>query len=560
MKWFRRLLISLLAATGLAGATQADTLVVLAEGVPVSHNPDGATSSVVTNWVGWNNMLEPLVYFPKGEVGAGGVQLYKFGEFEGRLAESWSYDPATLTWTFNLRKGVKGCNGATFNADDVLYTFARAKSVSGSSPIGWFLASTGSVDGFTPAVFAPDESGVAARKLGDEVKKIDDYTVQVRQSGPNQLFLTVLTIHGLLIFDKETMEANATEDDPWSHNYANNVNVAGFGAYCLESWDEGSEFVLSSNTDYYRGVPFFDRVIVRKVPQTSNRLAILRAGQADIAERLTPKEYENLRNAGNVKVVETYGNKNLYLILNYNVPPFDNVLVRKAIAHALPYQRIIDTSYFDKARKWASLVPSAFPGFHAASTQYDYNPEKARALLAEAGYPEGKGLEAFPDAFKLVYVLEVESVVGPSATLIRSALQDIGISIALDPIPMAQYGDRELVKRDLPMGLTDHIVPIGPDAAYATLLSFVSVAKGGVLNSANFSSDLLDNLLFGSLVEVDNNKRNEMLAEIQEIMMDEIPVIPIVEYITQVATGSDITGISWQPDNSLRLFNLSRTE
>ena len=110
------------------------------------------------------------------------------------------------------------------------------------------------------------------------------------------------------------------------------------------------------------------------------------------------------------------------------------------------------------------------------------------------------------------------------------------------------------------MGLTDHIVPIGPDVAYATLLSFVSVAKGGVLNSANFSSDLLDNLLFGSLVEVDNNKRNEMLAEIQEIMMDEIPVIPIVEYITQVATGSDITGISWQPDNSLRLFNLSRTE
>ena len=222
MKWLQRLSLSLIVATGFSSAAYAEDLLILSEEVPVSLNYDGATASIDTNWVGWDNILDPLVYHANGAINEDGVQLLDFNKFEGRLAESWSFDAATLTWTFNLRKDVKGCDGATFNADDVLYTFARAKSVSGAAPIGWFLANTGSVDGFTPAVFAPNEDGAAARKLGDEVKKIDDYTIQIRQSAPNQLFLKVLSIFALYIYDKETMEAHATADDPWSHNWTNN--------------------------------------------------------------------------------------------------------------------------------------------------------------------------------------------------------------------------------------------------------------------------------------------------------------------------------------------------
>ena len=227
MKWLPRFALSLIAAAGFSGAAYAEDLLILTEEVPVSLNYDGATASIDTNWVGWDNILDPLVYHANGAINEDGVQLLDFDKFEGRLAESWSFDAATLTWTFNLRKDVKGCDGATFTADDVVYTFARAKSISGSSPIGWFLANTGSVDGFTPAVFAPPDDGAAARKLGDEVKKIDDYTVQIRQSAPNQLFLKVLSIFALYIFDKETMEAHATADDPWSHNWTNNDGLAG---------------------------------------------------------------------------------------------------------------------------------------------------------------------------------------------------------------------------------------------------------------------------------------------------------------------------------------------
>ncbi|MEC9454972.1 MAG: ABC transporter substrate-binding protein [Alphaproteobacteria bacterium] len=556
MKWLPRFALSLIAAAGFSGAAYAEDLLILTEEVPVSLNYDGATASIDTNWVGWDNILDPLVYHANGAINEDGVQLLDFDKFEGRLAESWSFDAATLTWTFNLRKDVKGCDGATFNADDVVYTFARAKSISGSSPIGWFLANTGSVDGFTPAVFAPTDDGAAARKLGDEVKKIDDYTVQIRQSAPNQLFLKVLSIFALYIFDKETMEAHATADDPWSHNWTNNDGLAGFGPYCLNEWRKNDRFSLTANPDYYRGAAVYDRVVVKKVPQSANRVAILLSGAAQIAEHLTPKEYNTLSKAKNVSVVGVQGNENMFMILNFKSPPFDNPLVRQAIAHAVPYERIIDTSYFGEAHKWQGVVPSTYPGFHVASTQYNYDPEKSKALLAEAGYPGGAGLEAFPDSFKLTYMLERESEMGPTATILHTAFREVGINVELNPIPQAQYGDRELVKKDLPMGLTAHIKPIGVDAAYGTLLSYVSPNKGGILNSANYSSDMVDGTLYGSLAEGDNDKRNEMLAAIQEQLMKDLVVIPILEFRTHWATAASVTGVVWHPDNALRLHDL----
>ncbi|HIM45107.1 MAG TPA: ABC transporter substrate-binding protein [Alphaproteobacteria bacterium] len=556
MKWLQRFALSLIAAAGFSSAAYAEDLLILTEEVPVSLNYDGATASIDTNWVGWDNILDPLVYHANGAINEDGVQLLDFNKFGGRLAESWSFDEATLTWTFNLRKGVKGCDGATFNADDVLYTFARAKSVSGAAPIGWFLANTGSVDGFTPAVFAPTDDGAAARKLGDEVKKIDDYTVQIRQSAPNQLFLKVLSIFALYIFDKETMEAHATADDPWSHNWTNNDGLAGFGPYCLNEWRKNDRFSLTANPDYYRGAAVYDRVVVKKVPQSANRVAILLSGAAQIAEHLTPKEYNTLSKAKNVSVVGVQGNENMFMILNFKSPPFDNPLVRQAIAHAVPYERIIDTSYFGEAHKWQGVVPSTYPGFHVASTQYNYDPEKSKALLAEAGYPGGAGLEAFPDSFKLTYMLERESEMGPTATILHTAFREVGINVELNPIPQAQYGDRELVKKDLPMGLTAHIKPIGVDAAYGTLLSYVSPNKGGILNSANYSSDMVDGTLYGSLAEGDNDKRNEMLAAIQEQLMKDLVVIPILEFRTHWATAASVTGVVWHPDNALRLHDL----
>src|SRR3954452_3192942 len=128
------------ASTSLSARQQGTAITVLAEDVPAGLDWDGPAIGVDTSQTGMQNLTDFLVaYAPAGQNSEGIGQL-NFKKFVPRLATSWKYDPKKLTWTFKLRKGVVGCNGATFNADDVIYTYARAKSVSGPAAVAWFLA------------------------------------------------------------------------------------------------------------------------------------------------------------------------------------------------------------------------------------------------------------------------------------------------------------------------------------------------------------------------------------------------------------------------------------
>ena len=554
MRGITRFVIAAGVAAGLASAASAADLLVLAEDVPAGLNVDGAAIAIPTTQTGVDNLMEPLVYYQEAGVSDEGIRLFDFNKFEGRLAESWTFDEDTLTWTFKLRRGVKGCDGATFNADDVLYTFARGKSVSGAAPIVWFLSNVASIAGFTTDVFGDDPE---AKKLGDEIIKIDDYTVQFRQAAPNKLFLPVMTIFGLYIFDKEIMEANATDDDPWSHNYANNVGLPSFGPYCLDNWEKDKEFRVTANPDYYRGPAAIDRIIYRKVPQSANRVAILRSGQAQLVEHLTPKEFSALRDVRGVEVAGIFGNENLFLHMNYQTPPFDNVKVRQAIAFALPYDRIIRDGYFGQARRWLGQIPSTYPGYHQPDTQFTFDLDRAKALLAEAGFPNGEGLDQFGEAFDLAYVSEKESAMGPIATLIRTALAEIGIDVRLNPIPQTQYGDRQLVKKDLPFAINDSEKPIGVDAGYGLLLFFVSADRGGLNNMTNYSNRTVDDLYAKAINEPDEAMRDSQLAEAQDIMQAEVAWLPLVEWKTQWAFSEGLKGLTWHADNSVRWYDLS---
>jgi len=539
-----------LAIVAPAAAQQPKTLLILGEGVPASLNYDGPSGNHVPSQTGFHNVIEPLVEYGLGKVNEDGTQLYDFDKFEGALAESFSFDAATNTWTFKLRKGVKSCAGNELSADDVVYTFARAKSISGKAPIGYFLSSVASVANFTPALFGPSPEARERRKLGDEVKKFDDLTVQIKQSAPNRLMLPVLTIFGLLIYDSKEMKKHATDADPWSHEYTNNVNAPSFGPWCVDSWKKEEEFIVKANPNYWRGKPFYDRVIYRKVPQSANRIAILRSGQASIVEGLNPKEIDAVSKVKGIKIEGGYLNNTLILLVNWKAKPFDNVTLRKAIAHAIPYQDIIRTTYFNQAKQWQGLVPSSYPGYKKPTAEYKFDLAMAKKLLAEAGYPDGKGLEAFAEAFKLSYAAERETNLGPSATLIQTRLKALGIPVQLDPQPATQLADRQLVKKDLPFSLYDQSKPIGVDAAYALQLYFVSAPRG-VNNMTNFSDPELDALFTKAQVEPDNAKRNEYLAGAQEVLMNKLAWIPLIENKLQFAMQAKVKGLVLHPSQNL---------
>ena len=559
----KKLLLGALApaalAMGLAGPAAAKDLLFLSEDVPPSLNYDGPNASAPPTQAGIVNLMDPLVYYASTTLADGTVKL-DVNKFEGRLAESWSKDG--LTWTFNLRRDVKGCNGTTFDADDVIYTMQRAKSTSGQAPVGWFLSNVASLKGFTPAVFGDKPENIEAKILkDDEVKKIDQYTVQFTQSAENKLFLPVLTIFALYIFDKETMEKHATEDDPWSHRYANNEGVAGFGPYCLTRWEKDKEFVAQANPDYYRGKADIDRVIMRKVPQSSQRLVILRTGQAHLVEHLTPKEYNSLKTIKGVKVVSVDGNASTYVHMNWQQPPFDNINLREAVAFAIPYEKIMRDVFFGEATKYNGVMPAFYPGAHAVDFERNQDLDKAKALLAEAGYPNGDGLDAFPEAFQLTYTTEVENILGPAATIIQTELSKIGIPVVLNPIPQTQFSDRELVKKDLPFALINHSKPIGVEAGYAIQLLYVSRDKGGLSNYSLYSNDDVDKMWLESAKnEPNDGKRNNVMAEIQEILMKEVVIAPIAENRLQWAMSEKVSGVGFHPEQALRWHDLRLAE
>ncbi len=546
-----------LAALVAAAPVQAKELLYLTDAVPGGLDVDGPTSSSASSQFGLATLLEPLVYYKRVKQ-ENGIDTYDFSQFEGRLAESWDYDEKTLTWTFRLRRNVKSCEGNPFTADDVIYTFARALSTSGAGAISWFVASTGSIAGFTPAVFGNTPEAIEAKKLTDaSVRKVDDYTIQIRQSVANKLLLVALTQNSLGIYSKAEMQARATPQDPWAHDYTNNVGAPSFGPYCLVRWQKEKEFVVRANPSYYRGPADIERVNVQRVAQSSQRMVLLRSGNAQLVDRLTPREFESLNGAKGVRVVSVPSNASLSLLLNWRKAPLENIKLREAIALAVPYDSIIKNVYFGKSKKFDGVIPSIYPNQYTPANPRNTDLNRARAELAAAGYPEGKGLEAVADSFKLSYPIEAESVLGPTATLIQSSLRQIGIPVVLNPIPLAQLLDRALVKRDLEMFLNDFSKAVGMDSAIAIQLYFITKEKGGVANYAGYSNAQFDELfLTKAKNETAEPARSDMLKQIQKIAYDQVAMVPISENDLQWAMSEKLGGVGFHPEHVLRLYDL----
>lgn len=538
------------AGTGQAGGITE--LTYLAEDIPAGLDWDGPTAAIPATQFGMEQLYGRLVRYELNDRGDG-VLLPNYDRLVGELAESYEQDG--LEWTFKLREGIVSCAGNEMTADDVIWTFERAKSVGGAGPIAWFLLNVGSVMDATP--LAPDATP-EDRQLSGEIERIDDYTVKIRQFEPNQLFPAVLAIFGLGIVDSTEALRHTTPDDPFAHSWMNTEGAAGFGPYCLESWDKEQEIVFSANPNWDHPsltAPEFQRVRMARVPSASTRTSSLLSGAAELTTGLTSRDFLQIEQEGgdSARVLGVVGNENTFLHMNFSVPPFDNIKLRQAIAYAVPYDDIIEAGYFGAAQKWNGIAPPSYPGY-VETTTYERNLDRARELLAEAGYPNGQGLEQFRESFQLYYVTEKQAQLQPIATALQTGLREIGIEIELAPIPQTQYGERQLIRRDLPFAINDQEKPIAPDVGYAVQLFFVTSELGGLNNMVNYSNARVDDLwLNQARTESDPQRRDALLAEIQQILMDDVVWLPLVVWESQVAVSSSVTGWAYDPGNSVRL-------
>ncbi|QND17818.1 ABC transporter substrate-binding protein (plasmid) [Rhizobium leguminosarum bv. trifolii] len=289
------------------------------------------------------------------------------------LAESFTVSSDGLTYTFKLHKGVKFSNGRELVASDVKYSIERAVDPKTQGPGAGFF---GAIKGFE------DETGGKTTTLSG-IETPDDSTVIFNLSRPDATFLHVLAINFASVVPKEAVEAAAGDFGK---------KPVGSGTFILKDWTIGQQLVFERNKDYFvKGVPYIDSFKVEVGQEPLVALLRLQKGEVDIAgDGIPPAKFLEIKNSadGAQMIVDGEQLHTGYITLNTKVKPFDNVKVRQALNMAVNKERI--TRILNgRATPANQPLPPLMPGYDKAFTGYAYDVAKAKALLAEAGYPDG---------------------------------------------------------------------------------------------------------------------------------------------------------------------------
>ncbi|WP_326893188.1 ABC transporter substrate-binding protein (plasmid) [Rhizobium beringeri] len=289
------------------------------------------------------------------------------------LAESFTVSPDGLTYTFKLHKSVKFSNGRELVASDVKYSIERAVDPKTQGPGAGFF---GAIKGFE------DETGGKTTTLAG-IETPDDSTVIFNLSRPDATFLHVLAINFASVVPKEAVEAAAGDFGK---------KPVGSGTFILKDWTIGQQLVFERNKDYFvKGVPYIDSFKVEVGQEPLVALLRLQKGEVDIAgDGIPPAKFLEIKNSadGAQMIVDGEQLHTGYITLNTKVKPFDNVKVRQALNMAINKERI--TRILNgRATPANQPLPPLMPGYDKAFTGYAYDVAKAKALLAEAGYPDG---------------------------------------------------------------------------------------------------------------------------------------------------------------------------
>ncbi|MGR9467843.1 ABC transporter substrate-binding protein (plasmid) [Rhizobium leguminosarum] len=289
------------------------------------------------------------------------------------LAESFTVSPDGLTYTFKLHKGVKFSNGREVVASDVKYSIERAVDPKTQGPGAGFF---GAIKGFE------DETGGKTTTLAG-IETPDDSTVIFNLSRPDATFLHVLAINFASVVPKEAVEAAAGDFGK---------KPVGSGTFILKDWTIGQQLVFERNKDYFvKGVPYIDSFKVEVGQEPLVALLRLQKGEVDIAgDGIPPAKFLEIKNSadGAQMIVDGEQLHTGYITLNTKVKPFDNVKVRQALNMAINKERI--TRILNgRATPANQPLPPLMPGYDKSFTGYAYDVAKAKALLAEAAYPDG---------------------------------------------------------------------------------------------------------------------------------------------------------------------------
>ncbi len=402
-----------------------------------------------------------------------------------KLAVSWESNPETTEWTFKLRQGVKFHDGEPFNAQAVKYSIEKTK-----------------------------ELGVGAAYIWDPVQEIEvvqDDMVRFKLSYPAPLDLIASANYAAWIFSPKAYEEKGAD-------WFNEGHCAGTGPYTIESYERGSRLVMGRFADYWGGwkEDQFEKVVFELIEDPVVLQQKIESGEADFTYQVAPDNLPALRNNPDLVVYSNPSFQNLVGLLNTVKPPLDNKLVRQALSYSFPYDQFIQGVMGERATQAYGPVPDGMWGHSKDIPQYEYDLEKAKTLLAEAGYPDG--------GFKLLMTYATgdqdEQQVGE---LWKAELAKLGIELEIQGLNWEAQWD--LGKSDPQKAQDIFVMYWWPDliSPYSFLRSMFHSEDETLFNLAYYKNPEFDALI-DEANEISGSNREEAtqkFIQAQKILVDE---------------------------------------
>lgn len=488
MQQFTRTTLALLAALALGATTALGQGALTVGTIRDAVNLDPAVAVATTDYNIFDAIYEGLVTYARTVDGDGNVTASL--DFAPALATSWETSEDGLDWTFHLRHGVTFHDGTPFNAEAVRYSFER--SIVMGTGLTWQI------------------SGMLS--LGD-IEVVDDYTVVFHLKAPYAPFLETMRLPVASIVSPTAVEANGGITEGRRNEWMVN-NAVGTGPFMLESRKNDDRTVLVANPDYWGEGPHLDKITFRIVPDPATLRLLLSRGEVQVVTLgLSWLDMLDIENMPGLKLYVQDAFPEIRIApFNVQKEPFDNVLVRRAVSYAIDYQSIIDGVMLGQAIRLTSPIPKGTFGHDPNLEVYQYDPERAKALLTEAGYPNGFQFElAYPSAdqerFEVSTVMQANlAAVGINAELVGYAWPPL--------LEKWDNGDYDLsVGKWAPTG--------DPHSRIFGLLGCESFGAAG--NYGRYCNPEVDKLAKEAVATIDREARAALYAQLQKLVMDDAP-------------------------------------
>lgn len=412
------------------------------------------------------------------------------------LAESWD-EVSDTELVFHLRKGVKFHNGEEMKASDVKFSLDRVQA-------------------------NPKSKNMLAQVSAIDV--VDEYTISLKLSAPYAPILLNLTEAACSILNEKAVTEAGEEV---------NKKPVGTGPMKFEEWKVNDELKLVRFDEHWGGTPVTTSIRMRVIPENSARTIALENGEVDMVGTLPAVDIARVKENDKLVLDERDGSAIIQLGINTQKEPLNNKDVRKALHYAINKQAIIDVVAEGHAVAATSPFSTVNPNFNAEiKDMYAYDAEKAKALLTQAGFPDG-----FTTS---VYVSSDDR--NRAAQLIQSDLAKIGVTMEIEMMELATLMEYcNAGKHD--MFILGWGVPVNSDRTMSS--NFHSSMVGASGNRSFYTNPALDTIIEQARGEMDTAKRDALYKEAQKIVMDDLPWIPLWQPNSVGAYNKNLQGVEW---------------